>query len=308
VKHLSPSQIAMFKKCPKQWYFAYVLNMRRPPSGAQHLGSSAHKSFEAHNKFKVKTQNDLPVDELQDRYSDAFKSVARSEIQWEDESPDKVYDDGSKIVTLFSVTAGPRIQPLLVEQRIEIPIEPLEGGESVPNLVTVLDLVDDQQKVHDYKTKGKTAPGGEADNSDQLTAYSLAHKFKFGHLPSALALDIFVRPMKTKPAGFYEEQATTRGDEQVEIYKQDVRAVASTISHSTKTGLFPYAPMDSWACSEKFCGFFAICPGGAARRVSFAPIAEAPIVWETKPSGVSALGTTQKSGEPVAEEPAEAKP
>lgn len=307
--YLSPSQISMFKKCPKQWYFAYVLGMRRPPSGAQHLGSSAHKSFEAHNRFKLQTRDNMPVDELQDRYSDAFKSVAHSAIQWEDESPDKVYDDGAKIVTLFSVTSAPRIQPIAMEKRVEFPIESLDGGAAVPNLVTVIDLVDDQQRVIDYKTKGKSADRAEADNSDQLTAYALAHKVAFGELPAGLMLDIFVRPMKTKPTGFHEEQPTTRGEDQVEIYKQDVRSVASSMAHDVKTGLFPYAPMDSWACSEKFCGFFSICPGGAARRTSFAPNAAAPIVWAPKPKAdVAALGTSPEVGEPVAEVPAEVIP
>lgn len=304
--HLSPSQISMFKKCPKQWYFAYVLGMRRPPSGAQHLGTSAHKSFEANNRQKIQSRIDLPFDELQDRYSDSFNSIGRSDIQWEAESPDKVYEDGQKIVTLFSITSGPRVQPTVVERRITIPIEPLAGGDPVPDLVTVLDVVDDQQRVIDYKTKGKTAMRDEADNSDQLTAYALAHKAAFGVPPRELRLDIFVRPMKTKPTGTYEEQATTRGEDQVEIYQQDVRAVASTIAHSKKSGLFPYAPMDSWACSEKFCGFFSICPGGAARRVSFAPSAgradDLEMQLKASIEAISpALGTTQETGTPTAE-------
>lgn len=280
LRHLSPSQVAMFKKCPKQWYFAYVLGKRMPPSGAQHLGSSAHKSFEAHNKFKVRTRENLPADELADRYSQAFKSISPSSIQWEGEDPDRVYDDGQKIVGLFSETSAKSVQPVVVEQKVVVSIsEP--DAEPVPPLFTVLDVVDEEQRVIDYKTKGKTPPADEAHNSDQLSAYALAHLTQFGAPPKELRLDIFVRPMKTKPNGSYQEQVTTRGEDQAEIYKSDVRAVASQIGHAAKTGLFPYAPADSWACSEKFCGYFAICPGGAARRVSFAssgtPAAEEPV-------------------------------
>lgn len=265
MSHLSPSQIAMFKKCPRQWAYVYLEGRRVPPSGAQHLGSSFHRSAEAHNVHKVATKTDLPVDEVEDRYSAAFKAVPESEIAWEDESPKRLYDDGAQMVRLFGATSAKEIQPTHVEQKVLIP---LESEEPLPPLLTVLDVVDDRSRVIDYKTKSRAAPADEAANSEQLSAYAIAHRSAFGAFPSALLLEVFVRPQKTRPTGFRDTQTTTRGDAQADAYLQDLRAVASQIEHGRRTGLFPFAPADSWACSPKFCGFYAICAGGASRRVS----------------------------------------
>lgn len=265
LRHLSPSQIAMWKKCPRQWAFVYLEGRKAPPSGALHLGSSFHKGAEAHNRHKLTTLRNLPVDELEDRYSQAFNAVPRSEIEWEGESADQVYDDGAKITRLFAATSAKEIQPTHLEQKVLIP---LEAAEPLPPLLTVLDVIDDEGRVVDYKTKGKAPSADEATNSEQLSAYALAHKSAFGLLPTSLLLDFFVRPQKSRPTGFHEQQPTTRNQAQVDIYLDDLRAVAGQMAEGQRTGLFPYAPADSWACSAKFCGFFAICPGGAARRTT----------------------------------------
>ena len=256
--HISPSQIGMWKKCPRQWAYAYIDGLRLPPGGAQHLGSSFHKAAEAQNAQKVTTKTDLPVDELQDRYSEHFRSIPESEIKWEDESPTKVYDDGAALVGLFAVTAAPRTQPTHVEQRVTIPTDTLP-------IVCVMDVVT-EDGVRDYKTKGKAPSAGEADSSEQLTAYTAAHDFAFGHPPSKVVLDFFVRPSKTKPTGFHDSQESRRTAGQVSIWLDDAKAVVSQMAHAADTGLFPYAPGDSWACSKKFCGYFDICPGGAKRH------------------------------------------
>lgn len=257
--HISPSQLSMWKKCPRLWAYAYLDGIRLPPAGAQHLGSSFHKAAEVQNVQKVTTRTDLPADELEDRYADHFKSIPPSEIEWEDDKPEKVYDDGARLVRLFAVTAAPKTQPVAVEQRVEIPTDG-------PPIVCVIDVIDETGAVRDYKTKGRAASSDEAANSEQLTAYTAAHDFQFGHPPAKVALDIFVRPSKTRPTGFHESQESVRTGAQVAIWLDDAKAVVSQMEHATETGLFPYAPADSWACSEKFCGMWKFCPGGAKRR------------------------------------------
>lgn len=286
--HLSPTQISTWKDCPALYEQVYVHGRRQAPSGSMHLGSSFHKAAEAHNRHKVSTRTDLPMDELEDRYTDAFRAVPSSEIHW-DESADDVYDDGAKIVRLFGQTSAREVQPVHVEQRVLVP---LEADEPLPPLLTVLDLIDDKGAIRDYKTSGKAPSAGTAADSEQLTAYALAHKSAFGHMPSALVLDYFIRPQAKRPLGFREQQPTTRGEGQLGIYLQDVRAVASQIAHARQTGLFPYAATSSWKCAEKFCGFWKTCPGGEARRTSFAPIA---VTWDVSPDA-TALGTTQTQG------------
>lgn len=265
--HLSPTQLSTWKDCPALYERVYIEGKRVPPSGAMHVGSAFHKGAEAHNRFKVETFKDMPADEILDHYSQAFKAVPESEIVWDEEKPEKVYDDGAAITRLFANTSAKEVQPRLVEQRILVPVP---APDPLPPLLMVLDCVDEHEVVRDYKTKGKAPSAGEADNSEQLTAYALGHTTAVGHPPSALVLDFFVKPTKGRPLGLRDRQQTARSEAQIGIYLGDVRAVASQIQHAERTGLFPFAKADSWKCAERFCGFWTTCPGGAARRSVFA--------------------------------------
>lgn len=262
--HISPSQLATFRTCPRLWAYTTLEGKRVPPAGAQHLGRSFHAAAEAHNRHKLATRTDMPLDEIEDRYAQAWKDTDPSEIQWDGEQPEKVYDDGAVITRLFGATSAREVQPVLIEQEVIIPAE-------VPILCR-LDVVDEQSRVLDYKSASKAPSADAAEDSDQLTAYAAAHQVATGHLPSAEVLDIFVRPLKTSPLGRRFPITTNRSEEQVAIWLDDAKATVSQMKHAESTGLFPYADPSSWKCSEKWCGFWNQCPGGAARRsqVAFA--------------------------------------
>ena len=263
--HVSPSQISTFKTCPTLWKYTALEGRRLPPSGAAHRGSSFHKATEAHNRLKVIDRVGLAADAIEDAFTQAWRNVPESDVSWDDERPNAIYDGGAKMARLYAATSALEIQPTHVEQEVLIPAV----GDGVPVLCR-LDLVDEQGRVIDFKTTGKAPGSDDAHNSDQLTAYAGAHTVKFGHLPSALALDFFVAPSKTRPTGLRAFQPTKRDELQVAAWRSDVAAVTSQMRHAEQTGMFPFAPSDSWKCSDKWCGFFNLCPGGAARRTTFA--------------------------------------
>lgn len=274
--HVSPSQVSTFKRCARLWAYTALEGRREPPSGARHLGSSFHRAAEAANRSKLETRETMPIDEIEDRYSVAFRETDPSGIQWGEDKRDKTYDDGAAITRLFGATSARETQPVLMEQEVIVPPDEFDG---LP-IMCRIDLVDDQGRVIDYKTTSKAPSADSADDSDQLTAYAAAHRVQFGHLPSALVLDYFVRPLKQTPLGRRFPMPATRTSEQIGIWFEDIKAVTSQMRHSEGTGLFPYADPSSWWCGPKACGFFNECPGGAARRtqVAFPDLAsEAPL-------------------------------
>lgn len=263
---LSPWAISQFKTCPRLFYYAVVENRRVPPAGATHMGKAFHKSAEGHNRFKLKTRKDLPRDELHDHFTEAWLEEPESEIRWEGETPTRLYDDGHKLVDLFAVTSAPRIQPELIEHKVAMPIT------SEITLSGRLDLVDDKQTIHDYKTAAKRPQADAAEDSDQVTDYEILFRHALQRPSSGFVLQHFVRPNKSHPLGFFEAQQSERTSAQLDIRRGDILAVASQAAHAMSTGLFPYAPADSWKCSAKWCGFYEICPGGRARRSRLVPM------------------------------------
>ena len=74
-KHLSFTQINMFLRCARQYEFRYIKGLRRPPSGALILGKSWHKAVELNYSQKIQTEKDLPIEDVQDCFSDAFEEA-----------------------------------------------------------------------------------------------------------------------------------------------------------------------------------------------------------------------------------------
>ena len=58
-KHISVSQIKMFLRCPLQYKYRYIDNLKIPPTGSLLLGSSVHSSLEGNYRQKIETKQDL---------------------------------------------------------------------------------------------------------------------------------------------------------------------------------------------------------------------------------------------------------
>lgn len=306
VRHLSPSSIDTWVTCPQRWYFRYVRKIKTPPSGAMHLGTSFHAAVEANHAQKITTREDLPLGVLEDRYSVAFEHP-EDDVDWTGEKKSDAKDHGAAMVRSYHKQVAPTLQPTLVEQAVLVPLQ-TAAGESLPPLKMVLDLVDDAKVIKDFKTTSKQPDPDAANASGQLTAYDVAHRSAFGTPSAGQELIHLRRPLKTKPFAEVFRQPTSRSDEQVRNYLKHVQAVGIQIAVAVQTGLFPMADPNSWACSEKFCGYFRVCPGGKVRRTSHAtdPLAS----WKEAHGAIGSVSRadTENSGTPAAEERAQEAP
>ncbi len=126
--------------------------------------------------------------------------------------------------------------------------------------------------IRDTKTSGKSPTKsyldgsqnpGIADDSDQLTTYSLASLVLDGKIPDLLVLDYLVyTPARHDTKYVPTKTSRTMEDINVLLYRF-ARAVHSW-HVACKTGSFLPAKSDDWQCSERYCGYFAQCP--AAKR------------------------------------------
>ena len=149
---VSPTQVDMFRRCPRKWFNAYILGLKAPPSAAMQLGSAVHNLLETYLKMGVhplggpgKAQNGLsPPGGL------------------------------AQNVAAFGIDAGlvPRPGTVTVEGRVQILGAPLP-------MVGIIDVVDPADPdtgiaIHDHKTssgKGRLKTPAELAADVQMLSY-----------------------------------------------------------------------------------------------------------------------------------------
>lgn len=112
---------------------------------------------------------------------------------------------------------------------------------------------------------------GIADDSSQLTAYATASYVIDGKIPDMMVLDYLVRTNAKTPGIYYVPTKTTRTADDIQTFlNRVVQAV-----HAIHEGVFTPANATAWQCSEKWCGFWGICPYASRPKSVLVKIGEA---------------------------------
>ena len=242
--HTSYSQINMWQRCPRQWYYRCVKGLKVPPSGALIEGSCYHTALEANFKQKIVTMEDLPVEQCLDAFSDAWEArLQQEEIEWEDKKPGQLKDEGIKLVGAYIDTTAPQVQPIEVEK-------PYVREVAGVKVVSVIDLIDEDSRIIDHKTSSKAYSQDSVDKDDQLTTYAYMR-----NRAALCQIHVAVKPGVRTPARI-QVLKTYRTGAHMEWWHQMVTEILKQM----KTGVAPPRPT-GWWCSPRFCGFYSRCRG-----------------------------------------------
>ena len=251
---LSASQMQMFLRCPRQYYFRYIERLKIPPSGAMKQGSVFHLAAGYNYTQKVTSRVDLPENDLTEYFADQFETeFAREEVKFQEgESKGALKDQGIDLVKTFAVGIAPHVQPVEVESKFELNIG--KGEENV-KLIGYIDVVDEHGIIRDNKTM---TPQGvpNADNLGkdvQLSTYSLARRLITKKAEPLLTLDAVIKYGRWPEARILP---TARSREGLKMH-------LNTIGHIGKAIRAEAFPMNTngWHCSRKWCGYFDRCAG-----------------------------------------------
>ena len=163
---LSPSQVNTFLSCPAKWYFHYGLGLVEPATGTLALGTAFHSALAANFRQKIETKQDLPAQELEESFGEAFAMAAEKAEFREDEEPAALIETGRALVRRYIADAAPSVQP----QAVELPVEGIIAGVRVQGIV---DLLDTEGRIIDFKTAARRPAGITPDYRLQLTTYSM---------------------------------------------------------------------------------------------------------------------------------------
>jgi hypothetical protein len=264
---LSPTSLAMFRRCPQQWAYRNLERFTMPPPVKVKLGAATHTAVEHDMRQKVETREDLKTNEVLDRYDSAFDEEIAEGVE-EDEPIGKAKDDGVRMLKLFmegsdgQPAVAPRLQPLWVERATQFRVvkEHVAGCErgaecscGVPFNVT-LDMAVEETAgpvVRDLKTTAKMPSGGI--HLMQVAAGAIGYEVETGTPPADTAVDYLIR---TKQAKYHEERSGPVDAHMKRVFATQVDHAVTMIN----AGLFPTLGTEGVVPACGSCGYKPICP------------------------------------------------
>lgn len=255
--HLSWSQINTLARCGEQYRRRYVAKEKAPPGIALGRGTAVHKGVEANMIAKLETGKPLPVDAVLAQTADAFDAWADGEFVIDGEytgMPVKMAlstakDESVALAGEHTTAIAPEIIPTAIETRIELPPSTLLPVK----FVSILDLIDNGEVIRDTKTTRKSPQADAAHTSDQLTSQDLAFRALYRKNPLEACLDYVWRTEGGKVS--HKTLRTDRTKADLMVFVRRANAVLAVIDAE----IFLPAPVDSWACSKRFCGYTESC-------------------------------------------------
>lgn len=239
----------MYLKCGVQWEFRYIKKLKIPPGGAMIRGRALDEASNHHYKGVAGAGQGLQVQEFVQLAVDAHLREARDGAVL-----DMPLAQSQDIVAIGSEAyykkIASHVQPRSVEdvqKRVEF---------NTPSQVPVTGIIDlvvtspTRDMILDTKFKGKFPSQGDVDNSIQLTTYSMMENVPM----VGLAI--------VKPTG--ETKIITKVNDQYDYARTDGR-YRQAWENIHKGVAIPAIP-GTWYCSAKWCGYWGMCPYGAAGR------------------------------------------
>ena len=192
--HLSKSQISLYMECSLKYKFQYVDKLPRPfKSSGLVFGSVIHSSIEWLHKEKMRG-NGVSLEKLfKILKADWYSQKLDTDIFYKNgETEDLLLLKGKEILNLYY--SDPIKKPVAAEYPFEVPVISQENGErlDIP-LKGIIDLIEADDGIVEFKTAAKAMDKQSIANNLQLTIYAYAHQTLFQKKPKTLKIVNFVK-------------------------------------------------------------------------------------------------------------------
>lgn len=256
--YFSHSQYGMYKRCPRQFEYRYINDLRQPPGIAMTQGSAIHVGAEKTHKHTIEHGNPMGLQEAETHVADTFERLGGYIEDWGESKKGYVKDLTLHHFRVYYTQAIPVVRPKAVEEAFAVKI----GG--IP-IVGFIDLIDEvmidtvpisksdnkvcmTEVVTDLKFTGRKWPPVKLQRDTQLTLYALVKGIP------RVRIDFL---LNQKTGTRYVQERSTRTPLDVKNFEEDLVEAVSLI----KQGVFPRCSPTEWCCTPKFCGYFQQCQG-----------------------------------------------
>jgi hypothetical protein len=260
----SATSLSMFARCPEQFRHRYILSEKRRPGQALVMGSAFHSIAEINFAQKIESHEDLPVSQLIERLRDEVWVAERDdqqnyggEIEWQ-EKEETCISNTVLMVEGYHEGVMPRVQPLAVEEKLDIDV-----GLPI-SLIGYTDVRTENVLV-DMKTTKTARQSVKPDWQLQARIYGMAR---------SLPVDFHVvSPKKIITPLEFPDLSVIPTD----LQKISTLAMVQELGLRANRYMVEYGPFQTWptfgAINEQYnksicgyCGWANVCPaaGGGA--------------------------------------------
>jgi RecB family exonuclease len=241
--YLSHSQIRLYSECPQKYYFAYVKELPAGVNEKVFLGEIFHSTLEEYFSRQINSSRPTAAATVA-AFRKAFTVEEKErEIDWQ-VSRRETRARGVAFVRYFLAHIAPRLKPLMVEK--ELSAEITEIGVTLKG---VIDLVEADFSITDFKTTTSKWSASKARNSLQMVIYKYLFDRNFGHVHGTLKYEILYA--KNADHVRHQRLEVTPGQEDTAQMLRLIKHVAENI----RAGVF--YPQANPFCVH--CNFFPAC-------------------------------------------------
>jgi len=245
---LSPSQASTYLACPAKWYFRYLVGLTEPTTGALALGKAFHGTLARNFRQKMSTGRDMENGELSEAFAEEWSLAIAEAALRDDEDATELTTTGRILVEAYLSEAARSVKPKAIEQTVQSEI----AGVKVRGIV---DLLDVDGCVFDFKTSSKRPNGISAEHCLQLTTYAMI-------TPEASGLCRLDTVTKTKTVNVVQ-QSYQVGPEN----RRFAETLYPMVQESIRDGIYP-PHRSSPMCSRRYCGYWRECEHEFGGRVA----------------------------------------
>jgi len=243
-RHVSSSQIGMYRRCPRQWAYRYILGLKVPPDGGLIVGSGVHHAAEIGMIHKRDTGDNPDPDLCRTAAAEYIADeldTGEVRIDEDDPTPGELVDKATRMADMWAVEAAPLVDPVEVEERFDITL----GGIPVTGR---LDVVTDSQII-DWKTSKRTPSIADLAKSQQTEMYAAASDKGMAYI---YLIDT-PRMAKVVPLQLSDEDVATA--------RRLAESTVVDVAEGMALGVWP-RNRTGWHCSKKWCGYYDRCMSG----------------------------------------------
>ena len=213
-----------------------MVGLSEPATDALALGKAFHATLAANFRQKMVSGCDMQPAEARDVFAEEWKLASVDAELREDEDTSELVATGEALATAYISEAARSVQPLAVEQAVAGEI----AGTKVRGIVDVMDV---NGCVVDFKTASKRPNGVTAEHGLQLTTYVMI-------TPGASGLCRLDTVTKTKTVQVIQQTYEVGLEE-----RRFAETLYPMIQDSIRDGLYP-PHRSNPLCSRRHCGYW----------------------------------------------------
>jgi putative RecB family exonuclease len=253
--HISYSQISTYLQCPLKYRFNYIDRLKPEfTSASLAFGQAVHQAVASYFESALRGEH-LTADNMTDIYRESWRGCDGPPIKYDKGgSEDKFLQKASDILTLWHSNQDPTVEVLGVEEPFSVNLGEKADypGNGLPPLVGYVDHIlkmpDGNITLIDLKTAARKPSQTQADQTLQLTAYSLgAEELGFDPDELTLRLDYLI---KTAVPDLVTLETTRTEEDRRKFIK-----LLTRVWKGIETSIF--YPNQSYLCGS--CGYQTHC-------------------------------------------------